>query len=194
MKHHLLTTIAAVLLVGCASKHKSVMPEPYTYISIHQAAMYGSAITVKQHLDAGANVNGKDDQGGTPSHFAVGGGHREVVELLITAGADVNAKDEDGLSLVHIAAMEGHKDIIKLIIDNGANVNEKNVNRTSPLHYAAVSGQKEIAELLLVNGADVNAKNVDGETPLDQAEGEIADLLRKRGGKMGPELKAETAK
>ncbi len=123
--------------------------------------MYGSAITVKQHLNAGANVNGKDDRGGTPSHFAVGGGHREVVELLITAGADVNAKDEDGLSLVHIAAMEGHKDIIELIIDNGANV---------------------------------NAKNVDGETPLDQAEGEIADLLRKRGGKMGPELKAETAK
>ena len=151
--------------------------------------MYGRAIIVKQHLDAGANVNGKDDQGGSPSHFAVGGGHKEVVELLISAGADVNTKDEDGLNLLHIAAMEGHKDIIELIIDKGANVNGKNVNRTSPLHYAAVYDQKEIAELLLVKGADVNAKDVDGETPLDQAESEIANLLRKHGGKTGEELK-----
>jgi cytohesin len=70
-------------------------------------------------------------------------------------------------------------------------VNGKNVNRTSPLHYAAVYDQKEIAELLLVKGADVNAKDVDGETPLDQAESEIANLLRKHGGKTGEELKAE---
>jgi len=111
--------------------------------------------------------------------------------LLISAGADVNTKDEDGLNLLHIAAMEGHKDIIELIIDKGANVNGKNVNRTSPLHYAAVYDQKEIAELLLVKGADVNAKDVDGETPLDQAESEIANLLRKHGGKTGEELKAE---
>jgi ankyrin repeat protein len=41
----------------------------------------------------------------------------------------------------------------------------------------------------------VNAKNEDGETPLDYAisrsHPEIADLLRKHGGKTGEELKAE---
>jgi hypothetical protein len=39
----------------------------------------------------------------------------------------------------------------------------------------------------------VNAKIDDGETPLDQAKRhpEIADLLRKHGGKTGEELKAE---
>ena len=37
----------------------------------------------------------------------------------------------------------------------------------------------------------MNVENVDGETPLDQAEGEIADLLRKHGGKTGEDLKAE---
>ena len=44
-------------------------------------------------------------------------------------------------------------------------------------------------------GADVNAKDKDGETPLDEAinyeEIETADLLRKRGGKTGSELKVE---
>jgi ankyrin repeat protein len=55
-----------------------------------------------------------------------------------------------------------------------------------------LKGQKEIAELLVAAGADVNAKNKDGATPLDYASAnkEIADLLRKHGGKTGAELKA----
>jgi ankyrin repeat protein len=52
----------------------------------------------------------------------------------------------------------------------------------------------EIAKLLIVKNADVNAKDVEGQTPLDWAEEEkhkeIADLLRKHGGKTGAELKA----
>jgi ankyrin repeat protein len=63
------------------------------------------------------------------------------------------------------------------------------------LHYAALGGRKEVAELLIAEGADVNAKRSDGSTPLDRAirlvQTEIADLLRKHGGKTGEELKAE---
>ena len=63
------------------------------------------------------------------------------------------------------------------------------------MHYAAWRGDKEIVELLITKRADVNAKMDDGETPLDVAEEaertEIADLLRKHGGKTGEELKAE---
>ena len=52
---------------------------------------------------------------------------------------------------------------------------------------------KEIVEMLIAKGADVNAKDVDGFTPVDLAKGhpEIADLLRKHGGKTGEELEAE---
>ena len=60
---------------------------------------------------------------------------------------------------------------------------------------AALFGHKEIAELLIAKGANVNAKNNIGKTPLDWAinfkRTEIADLLRKHGGKTGEELKAE---
>jgi ankyrin repeat protein len=65
------------------------------------------------------------------------------------------------------------------------------------LHSAAT---KEIAELLIAAGADVNAKAQDDYTPLDFAthpdnpnknKAELADLLRKHGGKTGEELKAE---
>ena len=169
---YILTTIAAVLLVGCGELQQSApapeaKPEPPTAkapdISIHDAAGFnGNIAAVKQHLAAGTDVNAKDDNGWTPLHFAVYYGHKEIVELLIAKGADVNAKDKNGWT---------------------------------PLHLAAENGRKQVAELLIAKGADVNAKDKNGWTPLhlavDGGHTEIADLLRKHGGKTGEELKAE---
>jgi len=46
--------------------------------------------------------------------------------------------------------------------------------------------------LLIAKGADVNAKDLRDATPLDYAIlSEIAELLRKHGGKTAEELKAE---
>ena len=47
------------------------------------------------------------------------------------------------------------------------------------------------SELLIANGADMNTQEKHGDTPLDEADGETADLLRKHGGKLREELKAE---
>ena len=92
MKHILLTTIAAVVLVGCG---ESQSPEPTTAkapaISIHDAAGDGNIEAVKKHLAAGVDVNAKDEDGRTPLLHAVRADHKEIVELFITNGADVNA-------------------------------------------------------------------------------------------------------
>jgi len=55
MKNILITTIAAVVLVGCG--------EPSDF---HKAAGAGNIEAVKQHLAAGADVNAKDEGGKTP--------------------------------------------------------------------------------------------------------------------------------
>ena len=89
MKHLLLTTIAAVLVVGCG-------PSEPPDISIHRAAMTGNIEAVKQHLTAGTDVNAKNDFGVTPLYGAASGGHKEVAELLIANGADVNVKSNFG--------------------------------------------------------------------------------------------------
>jgi len=85
MKHLLLTTIAAVVLVGCGRS------------PIHVAARDGNIEAVKQHLAAGTDVNVKSGRNATtPLHLAANNSHKEIVELLIVKGADVNAKDGIG--------------------------------------------------------------------------------------------------
>ena len=154
MKQLLLTTIAAVLLVGCGS-------------SIQQAADTGNIEAVKQHLAAGVDVNAGNR---TPLFIAAANGHKQIVELLLDKGSDVNTKGLMGTPLHAAVSFKGH--------------------------------HKEITELLIAAGADVNAKDKVGHTPVDSAEREnylrspevqkeIADLLRKHGGKTGAELKAE---
>ena len=97
MKHLLLTTIAAVLLVGCG---KSQPPEPTTAkapdISIHQAAYDGNIEAVKERIAAGTDLNAKGNLGLTPLHEATRAGRKGIVKLLIAGGADVNAKDSRG--------------------------------------------------------------------------------------------------
>ena len=65
----------------------------------------------------------------------------------------------------------------------------------SRLPQAVVWDHKEIVELLIAKGADVNTQDDDDKTPLDWAikhkRTEVADLLRKHGGKTKKELEAE---
>ena len=82
MKHLLLTTIAAVVLVGCG--------ESASELALRNAARYGNIEAAKQAIDDGADVNAKDKRGKSPLHLAAYWGGKEIVELLIANGADVN--------------------------------------------------------------------------------------------------------
>ena len=117
MKHLLLTTISAVVLVGCG---ESQSPEPPTAkapdISTRDAAYAGNIEVVKQHLAAGTDVNGKVDDGWewTPLHNAARNGHKEIIELLIAAGADVNAKTKSGTTSLALTTVNGHNETVVL--------------------------------------------------------------------------------
>ena len=58
------------------------------------------------------------------------------------------------------------------------------------IHQAAKDGNIEAVKQDLADGTDVNAKDNDGDTPLSYAKGQIADLIRKHGGKTGKKLEA----
>ena len=168
------------------------------------AVRNGNIKNVEKQLTAGADVKAVLENGMTALHVAAIFGHIEIVELLIANGTDVNATDNKfGATSLYGAAGAGQKDIAELLISNGAIVNAKIPRGDTALHAAIMFGHKEVIELLITNDADVNAKVIfgiaKGMTPLDIANLtanpnksiEVADLLRKHGGKTAEELKAE---
>ena len=60
------------------------------------AAMMGETEAVELLLQLGADVNVRQEDGGTPLHIAFFLGRAEIAELLMKAGADVNAKNKRG--------------------------------------------------------------------------------------------------
>jgi len=135
---HILTTIAAVVLVGCGPS-----------VDIHKAAYVGNIEAVKQHIAAGGDVDAKNSDGRTPLHLAAFDDNKEIVELLIANGADVNAKNDEGWTPLHFAAGNGHKELAELLIASGADVNAKAGKGSTPLDWA----EGETADLLRKHGA-----------------------------------------
>ncbi len=196
--------VSVLLFVGCGNSQPS-SPDAVKVdapdISILEAVKEGNIETVKQHLDAGTDIDEKDNLWGQrPLHQAIADGHAEIARLLIESGANVNATNNFNTTPLMLAA-DKSESIVKLLIAKGANVNAKGTMNSTALHSAAGSGNKIVAELLIANGADVNAKEMGFETPLDSAEElagdetpevlaakkEVATLLRKHGGVKGLE-------
>ena len=202
MKHLLLTTIAAVALVGCGESQQSAPapeskpvepPEPVAEAA--KPTTPPKAVTANKGADPARGIKPEPPTGKAPDIDIYGAaytGNIEAIKQHLAAGTDVNAKNEWGGTPLHFATFGSHKEVVELLIAKGADVNAKDGVGETPLHWAAKEGNKEVVELLIAKGADVNAKDDVGDTPVDWADNkETANLLRKHGGKTGEELKAE---
>ncbi|MFM7135004.1 MAG: ankyrin repeat domain-containing protein, partial [Planctomycetota bacterium] len=72
----------------------------------------GAAEVVVLLLKAGAEVNAKDNKGGTPLHRAAGRGHAKVVAVLLKAGANPRATDGEGRTPHSVAKDDKCRDLL----------------------------------------------------------------------------------
>ena len=122
MKQILLTTIAALVLVGCGESPPTAKAPD---ISIHAAAGFGYIEAVKQHLASGTDVNAKEYNGSTSLHRAAANGHKEAVELLLAKGAEVIAKNKDGKTPLDWAIDFKHTETADLLRKHGGKTGEE---------------------------------------------------------------------
>ena len=114
MKSQLIAIVAAVVLVGCGPS-----------MSILEAANKGNIEAVKQHLDAGTDVNAKDSARWTPLHYAAFGGYKETAELLIAKGANVNVKRDNGETPLDAAIYGKNPETADLLRKHGGKTGEE---------------------------------------------------------------------
>lgn len=122
---------------------------------------------VKQLLDEGVDVNGRDQTGDTPLTNACNMDRPAIVELLLTRGADPNLKDSLGDPPLMVA-IKGWRNMatIKLLLEKGADPNISGQVDDTPLIVAARWGNADLVKLLLSHGADVNKPGNLESTPL----------------------------
>ena len=118
MKHLLLTTIAAVLLVGCG-------PD----VEIWTAAKEGNVEAIKQHISYGTDLNSRNLKSWTSLHYASSKGHSEILNILLENGGDVNSfilsGTNRGRTSLDFAIQNNNHSAIKILRKHGAKTSEE---------------------------------------------------------------------
>jgi len=149
-------------------------------MGLHEAALVGNLDAVRQHIDAGSDLNQRDAFGSTPLIIAVTFGQDEIARALIEAGADLNITSTDGATPLHVAAFLCRTEITEALLANGANKflrnnfgNTPQESVTIPFEY--VRGVYDnIAQGLRPLGLELDYERIKQTRP------RIAELLRPR--------------
>jgi len=100
---------AAAELIGAGADLNSVAENPMRIQPLHAAAAGRHGDVAGLLIDAGAEVNAKQNHGWTPLHSAAANGDGELVDRLVAAGADPAATNDDGKTAAEIATDRGHE-------------------------------------------------------------------------------------
>ena len=121
-------------------------------IDIHGAVLTGNLEAVKQHIEAGTDINQKEAMSGsTPLMSAATFNKIEIAKVLINANADLSVKSNDGGTALHTAAFFGRIEIVQLLIDAKADKTVRNNSGATPREVVMVDfdQMKPIYEMLI---------------------------------------------
>mmetsp|Transcript_22045 Transcript_22045/g.32856 ORF Transcript_22045/g.32856 Transcript_22045/m.32856 type:complete len:495 (+) Transcript_22045:49-1533(+) len=153
------------------------------------ASISGHFSAVKKLIQAGAEIDHKDNHGNTALLMACVQGNTQIVKYILDQGGNPNEQQYAGVHPLLIACQNGFLEIAIALVEVGANVNLASYDGLFPLTVAAHLGHKDIVSLLISAGALANAKpHPHVGSPLQAAmksnQGEIAEMLRNAGAKM----------
>jgi len=108
VKSHMLLWLLMMALFSCG-RDKTLDQ------NLLNASALGNLEKAKRMLEAGADVNARDEQGWTSLMYASVDGNREVVQLLLDHGADVTQTNNTGQSAADIAQAGRRNEILELL-------------------------------------------------------------------------------
>lgn len=154
-----------------ADNEPPAMPLPMAVIT-------GDVAAVEQHIEAGADLNQRDDFGSTPLIIAAVFNRPKVAAALLAAGADSSLRDAQGSNPLHIAALLGRTEVVRSLLDAGADRYARSASGAMAFDYAAAPLPEDLAifDLLRTRLAPIGFRLDDAEVAA--ARPVIARMLR----------------
>ena len=140
-----------------------------------KAAWANDVRRARRLIEAGADVNDKDDTEQSAYLIAASEGYLDLLDLTLRNGADPGSLDGfRGTGLIR-AAERGHADIVGRLLQAGIDVDHVNDLGWTALHEAIILGDGsqryvDTVRLLVAGGADLELPSRrDGVAPIDHA-------------------------
>ena len=171
-----------ILLIGIKIYAQSASKKQN--FALIKAAEKGKTEELIKILKNKADINFRDDNGGTALFYATQNHHLDIVKILIYNGAKPDLSLYDGFSPLMSACVTGDFDIAEYLAAHGAGLDKRNKYWATALHFAVAMGDYYITDMLLFYGADANKLTYQKTSPLLVAalygDTAIAKLLLKK--------------
>lgn len=108
-------------------------------VDLHTAVISNNLDAIKQHIDAGSDLNVKEPSGGSsPLITSATFDNAKAAGMLINAGAEINFQNNDGSTALHTAAFFGRTEVVKVLLEAGADKSIKNNSGSTAYGTATV--------------------------------------------------------
>jgi ankyrin repeat protein len=164
---------------------------PAAYTPIHAAIMSGNTKVVVMLIEAGANVNVRDQMGKTPISYTVSKGYSDMWQVLISHGADLHNIDDAGHGLLHQIAISDKLEPHLEPELSGEEQDQQEVLVSDIFRFPGMPTRATRADIedllssLLEKGCAINAQTANGASLLHLAAGKrdlnMIRLLLKHG-------------
>ncbi|MBB5851220.1 ankyrin repeat domain-containing protein [Amycolatopsis umgeniensis] len=166
--------LAALVLGACSAQAPSAPPSPVASQPHHQGVpvdqlFQADANLVRQAVEAGADLETRDDHGRTPLLVAVTEDRVEIAEILAGAGADPNALDGRHDTPWLVTGVTGSVAMAKVLLKIKSDLTITNRFGGVSLIPASERGHVEYVRLVANSGINVDHVNDLGWTALLEA-------------------------
>ena len=149
---------AVEFLLSVGADPNAVVGEKHLFF---EAIQGGDVEIVKTFIEAGADINRKNNDGCTSLSTACFAGYIEIVELLLAYGADPNEPDDKNRTPLMIANSNRKLEVIKILLKTKASQNSLDAEDFAFLISACKEGDIEAVKTLIQAGIPLDFQESD---------------------------------